>query len=637
MQKISQAMLMTGLFFGSLAMPGLASAQVATNFLLDEIVVTATRTPIDLFNANANISVVTKQDIATRHYQNLREALKEVPGVSFQNYGAAGYSLSDAIYINGTSKVLLLVDGIRMSQGSENNMYDLLNDMDNIERIEVVRGSASSLYGADAQGGVINVITNRNPGYQSKLSLAAGSGDLLNMGIATQGSENNWVYRFAATKNKYGDGEDGHGNDIIQDNDARNLNFMVGKRLGTDGDKGQITIAYDRNKTAFEYMNQYNMNAGKIEKGDSELESYRLIFDYNFDDTLTNKLSVYRNERYMWSPNSYQQQIWSFGVNEQITKDFGKHLLTGGIDHHSDKFVNGYLGYGGAYGMNNMNGTRVNNTGFYIQDIYNLTDKLDLTIGGRYDNSSKFDDEFTGNAKLGYDFNNNTNMYLGYGTFFNTPTIYSLYDKDHGNAALNPENGKNYEFGIHHKFDASTTLTAHVFKRETEEKIVYDYVSEKYKNLDADEDAKGYDIRLTKKFSDKWDASAAYTYVKTEAEAGNVNNHGYIPKHTVEVGVDYNLDKFNANLVAKGILDRPGYGYQEDLQSAFFPKDNYWVINLGLNYQASKDVKTFFKVNNLFDEFYAEASNALGMWGGAAEQWWTMPGRTFIVGVEYSF
>ncbi len=152
MGKLSKGMLMTALITGCCigAMQTASAAEEPENFDLDEIVVTATRTPVKSFEANANVSVVTAKEIETRHYQNLREALKSVPGVTTYEYGQAGYITSDALMINGSYKVLLLVDGMRMNQGSEINMYQAFGDMENIERIEVLHGSASSLYGADA-------------------------------------------------------------------------------------------------------------------------------------------------------------------------------------------------------------------------------------------------------------------------------------------------------------------------------------------------------------------------------------------------------------------------------------------------------------------------------------------------------
>lgn len=634
MKKMTKAMLMAALICGTMycgAEP--VHANELDTFALDEYVVTATRTPVELFNANANISVITKEQIENRHYQNVKEALEDAPGVQIREYGMPGYVTSNKVVINGSPKVLLMVDGIRMNQGAESNLYELLSDMENIERIEVLHGSASSLYGADAQGGVINVITNKKPHNKTKAFIEGGSFDKLRMGLSTQGSENGWSYRIAGTKSKIGDAKDGRGEELKQSDDAKTFNAMISKQLGENGDKGDITVSYDKYKTDFGYETMYSWDPaqnGTMARGDYETESYRMIFNYNFDDTLSNRFTVSRNERILNNPGVSVNNIVSVGITDQLTKYFGENnTFTIGFDHQTDKFQEGY---GSDWNSGaDMNGTKLENTGFYVQDINNFTDKLNLTLGARYDDNNLFDSEFTGNGKIGYKFNNDTNIYVSYGTFFNTPGVYELFNEKYGNTSLKPENGKNMELGINHKFDDTFVLSSHIFKRETDDKVVW--LNNKYTNLDTTEDAKGFDIQLKKKLSDKWNVSAAYTYTKTEGYSnGNkvVNNNGYIPKHTIDVAVDYNLKKFNANLTAKGTIDKPGYAYVKDN----FPCDSYWVVDLGMNYKPTENYKFYLKVNNLFDKFYANESNVA--WGAPGE-WWGMPGRAFFVGMEYSF
>ena len=133
------------------------------SFALDEYVVTANRTEQTIFNANANISVVTKADIERMHYDSLDKALTSVPGVQFQNYsgGMLNANVSTPVRINGSKNVLILVDGVRLTPlggGAGSVNPNFLNNMDNVERIEVLKGAAGVLYGSDAAGGVINII-----------------------------------------------------------------------------------------------------------------------------------------------------------------------------------------------------------------------------------------------------------------------------------------------------------------------------------------------------------------------------------------------------------------------------------------------------------------------------------------------
>lgn len=114
-------------------------------FNLDRMVVTASRLEESNFEANANVNVVTRKDIEEKHYQTVSDALRAVPGVAIQNYSATGANYSaDYLYVNGTSHVLVLVDGQRANtNGSVSSVFQPseVSNMDNIERIEVLKGS----------------------------------------------------------------------------------------------------------------------------------------------------------------------------------------------------------------------------------------------------------------------------------------------------------------------------------------------------------------------------------------------------------------------------------------------------------------------------------------------------------------
>src|SRR5262249_31003289 len=144
---------------------------------LDQVVVTAARLPQTRFEANANISVVTAQDIERMHMASVEEALRTLPGIQFLNYNLPGYNLS-RVRINGTDQVLVLVDGVNVTMLGSGVPYPLhfISDMHNIERIEVLRGSAAVLYGSNAKGGVINIITRKaEEGNRTRLTAAGGS------------------------------------------------------------------------------------------------------------------------------------------------------------------------------------------------------------------------------------------------------------------------------------------------------------------------------------------------------------------------------------------------------------------------------------------------------------------------------
>ena len=147
-------------------------------FDLEQIVVTAARTENKLIDTAANVAVVTAEDIEKRNYQSAADALKDVPGVVVT---FSGGSREKHIVLNGDDRVVIMIDGRRLNQekgaSSGHQAYDIadLPSPDAIERIEVLKGGASALYGSDAVGGVINVITKQPEKTEIRLNAGAGS------------------------------------------------------------------------------------------------------------------------------------------------------------------------------------------------------------------------------------------------------------------------------------------------------------------------------------------------------------------------------------------------------------------------------------------------------------------------------
>lgn len=134
-------------------------------YSLNEVVVTASRTPEKKIDTNADVAVVTAKEIEQKHFDDVAQAVKNVPGVFINSHGASGQSYnSDQIYINGSPNVVVLVDGMRRNINGNSLMNASIAElvaMDSVDHIEVLKGSASTLYGSDAQGGVINIITKK--------------------------------------------------------------------------------------------------------------------------------------------------------------------------------------------------------------------------------------------------------------------------------------------------------------------------------------------------------------------------------------------------------------------------------------------------------------------------------------------
>lgn len=607
-----------------------ANEAAGEDSLLDSIVITATRTPVTVKNANANISVITAADIEKNHYTDLSEALRSVPGVYVANMAPAGYEASNALRINGAKEVVVLIDGVKVNSTEQKFLASMYRDMKNIERIEVLKGSASVLYGSDAKGGVIHIITKKIDENHTSFGASAGSYDRRQYSFLTEGRENDWSYRVSAQKDKSGDYKDGHGTKIPNGLDSSNVSLKLAKELS---DKHEIGFTYDK------YIADTKSKAlweKYVHDGEIDNYNWKITLRSDFDETTSN-FFAFSNSLYDTNLG-YEYDDWYTGqtivdsswtkvktlrVSDQFTKEFSdRHRITTGFEYTQDKVVS-------------SGNEKIHNRAVFLQSEWNLTDALKLTNAVRYDNNSGFGDHTTPSVNLGYQLSDATNIYVGYNEYFVPPTAYQLYDTWYGNKSLKAETGHTKEIGINHQFDDTLSVEAHLFWRKSEDRI--GYVAEgyggQYKNV-GDEKAHGWDVSVRKQFNNAVSAYVGYTHTTLDAtEEYSANADGNIPKGSWNIGVDYSENKWEASLQGRGIIDRPGdAGYNAPAKA--FPCDTYWIWDIGVNYQADDNFKVFAKVNNIFDKFYAEATNV--GWG-SPNQWYTAPGRNVLMGVEYSF
>lgn len=305
MQKSSKAILMSALLTGMVisgAQLGFAEENLS-EFNLDQMVVTASRTEQSNFEANANVNVVTRKDIENNHYQTVSEALRAVPGVTIQNYSASGANYSaDYLYVNGTSHVLVLVDGQRANtNGSTFSVFQPseISNMDNIERIEVLKGSASTLYGSDAVGGVINIITRKpkDGGSTTKISGAWGSYDKKTYNVYNEGATKGGFYwTINGQTDKMGEYKDGHGNKTVNKIDSKSYGVKLGQKIA---DKADINFTYSKYKLDYgrpetgSGMTGPTIFTGGQTDGKKDNTKYAVAFDYKFNDKLSNKLTYF--------------------------------------------------------------------------------------------------------------------------------------------------------------------------------------------------------------------------------------------------------------------------------------------------------------------------------------------------------
>jgi len=634
--KMSKAMLAAAIACGTMmstvayAAEEVEPVEGAPVYALDAMVVTATRTPVDVFKVKANMSVITKEQLEDRNYPDLYTALRDVPGVQTTSYGQAGYFTSNGFRINGSNKVVVLIDGVRANQASEIFSTGTISNMKNIERIEVLKGSASALYGSDAQGGVINIITRKAGSDKSRVYFNTGNYGKQNYGVDVNAKVDKLGIHLGANKAKEGDFKSAKGERIFSDGQSNNWNLGLNYELKKNSN---ITFNYDSFNNRFSYLSPGQPYGGY---GKYDSTNARLVWNQEFDENTHNVFSIGTNRKaYVptWGPSTYRSLL----VSEQLTKEVGVNTITAGVDYEGTKVI-AQPAYNAKY-----TGSELNTTAFFLQDQIKLTDKWKLIAGIRYTDPNSYKSVWTPNLNLGYDFDDNTNMYVAWNKFFNTPTISQLYDGRYGNADLKAENGKNFEAGINHKFNDTLSGSMHYFYRITTDALAFDYGTNKYYNQSAKVRAKGFDIQLKKSVGEHFNASVGYTYLNMPATGAGAtsaeNVGGFMPRSAWNIGTDYSNKDLKVGLTGRGVIHRPGY---YSTAGKAFPNDTYWVWDMNVSYKVKKNVKLYANVYNLFDQYYAENSDTYWKpmgWGSLGDKynWWPMPGRSFVVGAELTF
>lgn len=606
-------------------------------YTLDGIVVTASRVPEKKIDSNADVSVVTAKEIEEKHYDDVSEAIRHVPGVMIASHGISSQTTnSDQVYINGSPNVVVLVDGMRRNTNGNSLMNASIGELTNmasVDHIEVLKGAASTLYGSDAQGGVINIITKapKENGVHTTLRASVGNFGRENYNFYNEGREGNFFWTVEAGKELLHQYKDGWGRRAVNHLNADHYNVKMGYDLGNDSD-----LVFHYEKYSSDYTMPYSgTNDRTPSAGTKDNDSTSLQYKVKINDRLTNLFSIYRNNTSFDIPKSdWEMNMRTSGISDQLVYEMDNQTITGGFDWYEDEIR--------KYPQEQeLAGKKVHTAAFYLQDKINITKQWNVTPGIRVDHHSQFGNRTSPSLSIGYMPNDKTNYYFNYKTFFVAPNLYQMYvwNPDpiwgtYGNKNLKPETGYTLEFGVNHQFDDTLSGTLNIFHTYAHNIIqpeqignTYNYT---YENMDR-ANINGFNLNLNKEFSSHWSTYVGYTYMHINAQKGkNINNDGSIPESTLNVGVNYKADKFNASLDGRGVMNRYGNKACPEMRNYA----NYWVWDVAANYQFAKGATLFARVNNIFDQFYTDVGSSNGP---DDMYWYSAPGRNFEIGLQYQF
>lgn len=645
LQELQKAVLMsvlvgTGLIWGAAD----AFAEDLPNYNLDEMIVTATATPVDKVKTAASVYVITSKEIEDRQYQNLYEALQSVPGMNSRLYGnGVGYELSGYSVPSLRDKyAVVLIDGVNQSMdGKARNSLIDINPRD-IDRIEVLKGSASVLYGSNAIGGVINVITKRaDVKNESSVKVSVGNFGYQSYNLSNRGSEGNAYWAVNLERRNTGDYKDGSGVNHPTDKKNNIANVKFGYKVNN---KMDVIVKYDSSHQDMKWSELYK-KSGVIANHDGEfnIDNITLISDFvdkengegNNFYVFKGNMKAVRNYHhnpdkelpdgsYTFKDSGETYKIKAFRVADRYYKQLNKeHRILIGAEHYNYKDV--YL-----EGKN-----KIKETSVFLQDEWNFDKNFKLTSGVRYIVPGDFAGKWISSFNLGYNPNEKLGLYIARNEYYVQPSMSQVFGTYlyNPNPDIKPTSGHTLELGANYQIDDTSFLNANIYRREEDNSIswVKEGTKRKYVNVDGTAVNNGFELAYEKKFDDNWKAAVSYF----RHWSNKTGKQSFLPKDIVSVNVDYTKGKTDVGLF--GIGKYSLYG-KSPLYYQSLPTDSFWVFNAYVNYRPTKNIKVFGRINNLFDKDYSNVGNWFDLNDGGLDAInYSDEGRNFVVGVEYSF
>jgi vitamin B12 transporter len=624
--------------------------------VMNELVVSATRLATPRDEVASSVTVITAEDIRRRQFRSVPHALRSVPGLHVAPTGGTGQQTSVFVRGANSNHTLVLIDGIEISDpASPSGAVDFSNLwLDNVERIEVLRGPQGTLYGSDAIGGVINITTRRGEGpLQAQGRLEAGSDGRFDQQASLAGATANGDYSFAVMH------VDTDGNSVtparlragVPAEDDGYQNLTASARLGAAfGEALEMSIfaRYIDSRTDLDPELEM-FGAGTTEDRDARLdqteyllrgEANALLLDGLWDATLsasyTDTERHNRNDRQQPAETLTRTRFDGDKLKFELKNDLypsDAHILTLGAETEKESMKSGGFSDFGGFVIGEQTGADARNSAVYGQDQFSYAERLFGTVGLRYDHYDSFGSEVTYRvAPLYLHRSTGTRLKGSVSTGFKAPTLFqtdgftpnnfgSFY---RGNPDLDPEKSFGWEIGFEQTaWQERLGLGATWFQSRIDDlmQVVFDpSFNSTYQNIDK------ADIRGVESFIDlqPFDAvQLGLDYTWTDAEDHDTGEPLLRrPKHKFDLDLEYRpLPAASVNLGLTYVADYKDISRQT---SSVVNGDDYAVVDLAVAYRFNQTWRVSGRIDNLTDAHYEPADG------------FQAPDRAVFAGVELS-
>ncbi len=620
----------------TLALTGTARAQVANtekdgSVVLDSILVTAGRTPVEKEKSGRAFTVITGEDLAERNVRQVSDALRAVPGFSVSQLGATGGQTQIRVRGAEANHLLVMIDGIEVSETSTGE-YDFGGlIVDNIDRIEVLRGPQSAFWGSNATAGVVNIITKggiRN-GFEATGTVEAGSDKSVFTSLGLRGGGEKYDISLAAALDNVG------GFNVsdfgTQEDGARNgtLNAKVRVDL-TDWMEFASTLRYVKRQadTDAQDFTFGSPTYGRVLDTDDETKMEELFGSVGLtatglDGALTQKLrfsgsdtrrdnlesgavtSATKGARL----NGSYQATYAFD-----TPDFAaaRHSFTGGYEWQRETFRPSHLQHGFSRDAHS----------FVAEYRGEFLDQFYLNGAVRHDLNDRFDDATTYSIAGAWQLHETgTRFHTSVGTGVTNPTFYELYGYTPstfvGNPSLTPEKSLGWDVGVEQSFfDKRFVVDVTYFHQDLTDEIatVYQNIGGTFVSTPINREGKslrqGVEVSATAEILDGLTANGSYTY--TDATEQTVAGGARMvevrrPRHSGALNLAYSFLDDKARVFGEAIFN--GKMFDNSFVTGTSTRvslDSYALFNVGANYKFNENYEVYGRVDNLFDTDYEE-------------------------------
>jgi len=593
--------------------PRISLAQEISGEEIEEVVVTATRIRTTITETAASITVITSEEIQRKNVNTVYELLKTVPGLGVVQNGGAGQPSSVFIRGSKSEDALVLIDGIEVNDpitpGRSFNFAHL--SVDNIERIEILRGPAGTLYGSDAMAGVIKIVTKQGEGRpRASISTETGSFRSLRTRFGVTGGGENGYYSLTVSRFD-SDGISAASERRGNSEEDAYTNTSLSARAGLSLSEGFEVDLVLRLQDARIEQDDFDFATGlpsddldyfsKSEQVFLRVEGQSISSGGSWEQALG--FSVARHDRLDRNDpdDAFDINVWNDTFEGDLLKvDWvntfylsSKNTLLFGLEVEEENGRTSTLAEKTA-----------RTTAAYILEQVDINNRLHVSLGFRTDDHSSFGAETTYNLAPVYTLaGSGTKFRAAYGTGFKAPTLFQLFSS-YGDPTLDPERSRGWEAGFDHEIaGGAADLGVTYFVNDFDNLIDFDSVTLTYKNIGAVR-TEGVELMTSFRPADNLKLAFNYTLTKAEDDAGQPLVRR--PDNKAAFELSRNFDS-SGNVYLEVVY----IGKRDDFDFSTFPATRvelgaYTLMNASATVGLGEKITLTGRIENLLDEDFEE-------------------------------